>query len=422
MAPFLPGLVGVTISFISTMFVFRCQYRAGNLTIRLTLCVIAATLFGANYRMYAEEPPPHKVTSDIASSRLSVKARQEQAHFYLKNALSKIATITNPKQRDNAYSYAVTLLTKLGDIPESQNATSKIEEVGKRESCLSLLVEAQAKANDFSNARRTAEAMIPGVWKLMAFRHIAEAYVRKRDLPSALRIVDEMGLKENAGKIGRVTVLSGIATEQEQTGDLSAALSTIENAHDDSLMSDALAYVAAAQARGGDIPAALHTIERISVSFWAAHALGSIAAGQVRTGDLAGAEHTAKAMVGLSEHGIVLCRIAEARAQTGDVPGALQLAECIVNELWRADAMSRIATAQAEAGDMSEAQETVGHIKNPEVEYMAIGNVAAVELLRGNSVEVDKLLSSLPTSYQRAEAEVRLAFKLLEDPNNPVDW
>jgi len=344
-------------------------------------CLFSLAVLGcvAPWMSCASAPPPESKEPS---------PRDADIRWFLDTAKQAAATIEDPMFRECQYSFIVEAQAKAGDFSGAMKTAGLIKDLSWKASAYTDIAEAQAKAGDFSAAMKTAGLMgVAG--RTYAYCRIAQAAAKAGNAAAANEA--SKSAQQAAGLIlfisdafysGEPTegLRADIAAAQAWAGDLAGAERTAAAIRDANSRADAHRLIAEAQAGAGDYWGAMRRAAAIEVAWQKDYAYLGIGIPQVRAGDFERALRTADTCEEDYNKANLYARTAVAQARTGDFASAMKTAAAIedvqVARRWKAWAYCSIAEAEIEAGNEESAKETIELAKPPAAGVKDLGDRA----------------------------------------------
>ncbi len=283
----------------------------------------------------------------------------------VKGAL-EIAEKVSANRKDEVLLAVAHYQVKAGKVEEAARAAEKIGGAAERAFLRVAIAGAQARAKERDAARKSLQEAMK-----LAQLIDAEGDGRSVVAGAVAEVQAEMGdadeARQTAGAVPpgmwKDVALVRVVTAQARAGDAKGALQTAEAVEGEYRKGEAVQAVVSAQLRSGALKAAQQTAATIPSVYWRVETLAEIAKAQARSGDRAAAALSFKkaseeagdegANVRDDEPGLgglrnaALCRVAQARAEAGEVKEALAWAAKQSSPLLKTHALINVARGLA---------------------------------------------------------------------------
>jgi hypothetical protein len=307
-----------------------------------------------------------------AMSLISLATAEAQAGEFA-IALETSAEITEPYQYSRPLAAIAAAQVRTGDRPAAHETVHRIENTEARvEALLDIAAEREAGLHEAARATRAIalEAAIrtEGAWRRSRLmREVARSQIAARDPRPARDTVAAMLSAAQAAtdQARRDAALASVATVQAQSGALPAAMCTLGAIMEDGPRSTVLVEIAQAQARAGEFDIAWSIVRQLSFARLQDGALAAVVSTQIQTEGReqqplgATLDQILQIAQGLEDGGDRMCMlvdVAVSLARVGAFPPALEVARAVEWDERRADALGEIAALQALAGNTQAAQ------------------------------------------------------------------
>ncbi|MBC7804722.1 MAG: hypothetical protein H7145_01100, partial [Akkermansiaceae bacterium] len=260
-----------------------------------------------------------------------------------------------------------------------------------KDSMLRYIAETQARYGDVKGARRTVDAVVRPLDKVLGLGTIAEIVAKAGDRKLSRRLFSDAQkiALANVNPVHRGNSLSYLAGAVTRAGDLTMAREFAVMIPDDRSKSQALKNIAYLQTEAGDLSGAKETTDRLPGANSRGVLLKRTAVAKTGTGEFDVARQVASAIEGTDEKAYTLTYIAEKQAEAGDFAGAWRTAERIwegdkSNAYGRRNALLSIIRVHARIGNVADAKKAAQSVSDAWACGSVLASIAVIQAKSGD--------------------------------------